>query len=175
MVAVGVPFALLLIIVSGLGLILKGPVRSEVQRLVRQTSSPGFRQRLADWKPLDFPVGQQIVENDARILSVIPQLEKGINVAARDIANMFIVPVLSFFILKDARRLRNRLIERAPIRPQAFERILDDAHTLMLRYMRGLLILCLTTLICFGVGLGVMRVRYTWIMHTIGAPGAGPS
>jgi predicted PurR-regulated permease PerM len=168
--AVSLPFALMLVALTGFGLIIKNPVRSEAARLIQQTTSPGFKERLADWKPLDFPIGEHIVENYAQILGFAPQLGKGLHLAARDLANAFIIPILSFFMLKDGRRIRDSVLEIFNVRRQAADSILADAHALMLRYMRGLLFLCLATLVCFSVALSLMQVHYSILLALIASP-----
>lgn len=167
--AVSVPFVLLLSVLTGIGLILREPVRQQADHLVEQLKNPGFRQRLAGWRPLDFPLGEEILENDAQILGMLPQLGKGLRIAERDMMNMFIIPVLAFFMLKDGRRIREWLLDRLPDRRRT-ERVLDDAHTLMLRYMRGLLTLCLLVLVCYGIGLTLLRVRYSLLLALFAAP-----
>ena len=167
--AVSVPFLLILSALTGIGLVLKDPVRHEVGRLTEELRNPGFRQRLADWQPLGFPLGEEIVENDARLPAMIPQLGKGLRIAERDAMNLFIIPVLSFFMLKDGRRIREWLLDRVGDRRRA-ESILDDAHRLMLRYMRGLLTLCLTVLVCFSAGLSALRVHYGILLALFAAP-----
>jgi predicted PurR-regulated permease PerM len=165
-----VPFVLLLLAVTGASLILKTPVRNEATRLIQQVRSPGFTERLADWRPLDFPIGEEILENHARILSMLPQLGKGLRFAEHDMLNLFIIPILSFFMLKDGRRIRDGLLAMVPDRRQAVENILDNAHTLMLRYMRGLLTLCLTVLICFSAVLanvGVTPIVVLWCLTVL--------
>jgi predicted PurR-regulated permease PerM len=88
MVAVGAPFLLLLSFLTGMGLILKAPVRDQTERLVAQVKSPGFKDRLENWSPLDIPVGELITEYHAQLLGMIPQLGRGLRVAERDLLNI---------------------------------------------------------------------------------------
>ena len=168
--AVSAPFVLILVALAAFVLFIRTPVRDEVVHLIEQTKKSDFRQRLVDWKPLGFPAGQHVEENFGQILGVLPQLGRGVHVATRDLANLFIIPILSFFMLKDGPRIRDGLLEMFDVRPQAVESILSGAHTLMLQYMRALLILCLSTLIGFSAAFSLLHVRYRILLALIAAP-----
>jgi predicted PurR-regulated permease PerM len=170
MAAVSLPYVLIVGALVIFGLAIRNPVRREVAHLMEQTTSAGFREQLAEWTPFGIPVGEEIQQHESQILGMIPNLGKGFHVAARDLANFFIVPILSFFMLKDGWRIRDAFLEIFDIRPEAAESILKDAHTLMLQYMRALLLLCLATLICFSLGLSLMRVRYPLLLALFACP-----
>ncbi|MGA2923276.1 MAG: AI-2E family transporter [Candidatus Sulfotelmatobacter sp.] len=111
---------------------------------------------------------------------MMPQLGKGLCAAGRDLTNFFIVPILSFFLLKDGRWIRDSLMEMlfgeqdgaavACEKRRAVESVTRDAHTLILQYMRALLFLCLATLISFTIALRLMHVPYAILLALVAFP-----
>src|ERR1039458_6379758 len=55
-------------------------------------------------------------------------------------------------------------------RRRAVESVLQDAHTLILQYMRALLFLCLATLVSFTIGLRLMHVPYAILIALVASP-----
>jgi len=75
---------------------------------------------------------------------------------------VIIVPVLSFFFLKDGRRLRDQAVELLADGPQRrlVEELLTDANLLLAKYMRALLMLSAIGFAAYSVFLSVLGVRY---------------
>jgi predicted PurR-regulated permease PerM len=115
--------------------------------------------------PLDFYVGQYILNeySQSDIMNVLPQLERTLGTTVRYLFNLFIIPLLSFFILKDGRMIRDGFLDMFDDRKQA-ESALRDAHVLLLDYMRAVLFLCFTTLVSFTIALTLLRVRYAILL-----------
>ena len=182
MPAVAFPFLLIFGLLTVFGMSVRHQVRSEAAQLAMQVKSPEFRQHLTEWSPLGIPVGREIVDNSSlsQVLGMMPQLGKGLRAAVRDLTNFFIVPILSFFLLKDGRWIRDSLMEMmfsdengaavACDRRRAVESVLKDAHTLILQYMRALLFLCLATLVSFTIGLRLMHVPYAILLALVASP-----
>jgi predicted PurR-regulated permease PerM len=108
----------------------------------------------------------------------ISELRQTVGVTGRYFLNLFIIPILSFLILKDGRLIRDAILEIFDGNGHA-EGFLTDAHKLLLEYMRALLYLCLATLISFTIALNLMHVRYANLLGLIAfmlefIPLAGP-
>ena len=180
--AVAFPFLFIFGLLTVFGVSVRHQVKSEAAQLAMQVKSPEFRQHLADWSPLGIPVSREIVDNSSlsQVLNMMPQLGKGLRAAVRDLTNFFIVPILSFFLLKDGQWIRDSLMEMwfggdngaavACERRRAVESVLRDAHTLILQYMRALLFLCLATLVSFTIGLRLMHVPYAILLALVASP-----
>lgn len=110
---------------------------------------------------LDYPAGEHLVDalSGSEIVAIFPQLSSVVKTASRYLLNLFIIPILSFFILKDGREIRDSLLEMFA-NPRQADSFLSDAHDLLLEYMRALLLLCLAALIVFTAALSAMRVQY---------------
>jgi predicted PurR-regulated permease PerM len=170
LLAVALPYFLFIGAIVITGFAIRNPVKREVAHLMEQTTSPGFKERLSAWAPFGIPVGAQIQEHQSQILTFMPNLSKGLDIAARDLANLIIVPILSFFLLCEGHQVRDALLDLLHIRPEAVEGVLRDAHFLMLQYMRALLLICLATLVCFSIGLSLMHVRYALLLAALACP-----
>jgi predicted PurR-regulated permease PerM len=170
-VAAAAPFLLILCLFTAFGWRIKKPLSDEYIALHKQFQEQGFRQEVVHWKLGEFDIGERIVDwydqND--VMVVVPTLRKALGTGSRYLLNFFIIPILSFFILKDGRRIRDSFIEMFDTRRQA-ESILRDTHTLLLEYMRALLFLCLATLISFTVALNLMQVPYPIMLALVAFP-----
>jgi predicted PurR-regulated permease PerM len=92
---------------------------------------------------------------------------------------VILVPILSFFLLRDSMRLRDALIEMLPLSRADADGLLADIHKLLLQYMRALLYLCGTTLITFSIVLSAIGAPYALLLASIAfvlefVPLAGP-
>lgn len=168
--ALVLPFVLILGFFTTFGLVVRGPVTREIDRLHDQITStangqPAFERQVANWKPWGLPIGERVAEMDvfSELMTTMPGLEKTMGTTLRYLGNLFIIPILSFLVLKDGRILRDSVMEIFDRRPQV-ESLLMDAHTLLLEYMRALLLLCLATLFSFTICLSLMGVRYAILL-----------
>lgn len=104
--------------------------------------------------------------------SAIPLLQKfaaQVLSQAGNVLTAVLIPILSFFLLKDAGELRASL-RQMPVSPQArvfLEEILDDLHNLLAQYIRALVGLSLSTLIVYSIYLEVTGVPYALLLAGI--------
>ena len=111
----------------------------------------------------------QLRENSTEILSYIPQYSLKILSAASNLLLAIVVPIISFFMLKDGHQLREEMIEfAAPGRNrELMEDVLSDIHLLLLQYMRALFGLCLAVFAVFAVVFSGLGVPYGLLLATI--------
>ncbi len=105
-----------------------------------------------------------------QIVSAVPRLTLGVLSASRNLIYLIIVPILSFFILRDGRRIRDSLLELLGGDNRVADEILTDIHTLLLQYMRALLFLCGATFVVFSIVLSIMGVPYALLLASIAFP-----
>jgi predicted PurR-regulated permease PerM len=115
-------------------------------------------------------VEYQVRQHYNDIVSVVPRLILQVLSAFRNLIYLVIVPILSFFILKDGRRIRDGFLEMFLSGRQAAEDTLMDAHTLLLQYMRALLFLCMAVFVSFSIVLSLMRVPDAILLASIAFP-----
>jgi predicted PurR-regulated permease PerM len=104
--------------------------------------------------------------------SAIPLLQKfagQLLSRAGSVLTAILIPILSFFLLKDASELRTSLLQM-PVTPRMrifLEEILDDLHHLLAQYIRALVGLSLSTLTVYAVYLEITGVPYGLLLACI--------
>jgi predicted PurR-regulated permease PerM len=109
----------------------------------------------------------QLREHYNEIAAAIPQLGLRILSASKNLIYLVIIPILSFFILRDGRRIRDGFLDMFDSAKQAARETLEDIHILLLLYMRSLLFLCCATFISFSIVLSAMGVPYAILLAAI--------
>ncbi len=160
-------FFLVLGLLTGFGIFLGSHVGVEAKLLALQLRRPGLEQQIAEWKILEIPVGARITEHYSEIVAAIPALALRIIEASSNLIDLILIPILAFFILKDGRELRASVVEAFDRNRSFLETLLDDAHTMMLQYMRALLMLCLAVLAIFSAVLHVLSVPYAILLASV--------
>jgi len=123
---------------------------------------------------VDRVVGEiqsQIRQHSAEIMSILPKAGlKALSIAG-DLVWVVIVPILSFFFLKDGRVIREKIVGLMDDGPRRdlVEDVLKDMNVLLAQYMRALLVLSLFTLVFFSFYLSVTRVPYALLLAAIAA------
>ena len=145
-------------------------VANQAAQLAREVRNPDFAGQVRGWKLLGFPVGLQIAGHYEGILNALPQITLRVLSASRNLIYLVVIPILSFFILKDGRRIRDGLLEMLDAGRDEAEETLLEAHTLLLQYMRALLFLCLATLMVFSIVLEALGVPYAFLLAAIAFP-----
>jgi len=116
-------------------------------------------------------VQSQIRQHSADIVSFLPRAGlKALSIAG-DLIWVVIVPILSFFFLKDGRVMREKilgLLDEGP-RRDLVEDLVRDMNVLLAKYMRALLVLSLFTQVFFSFYMSVTRVPYALLLAAIAA------
>jgi predicted PurR-regulated permease PerM len=109
---------------------------------------------------------EQIMQGSSGILSELPKAGLKVLSVATHLIDVIIVPILSFFFLKDGRRIRDQLVELFGDGPKRdlLEDLLADVNVLLAQYMRSLLTLCTATFISYSIFFSVMRVPYAVLL-----------
>jgi predicted PurR-regulated permease PerM len=179
--ALGLTFLLVIGFVVLFGAFIGSVVADQANNLAKAT--PAFLDRMrANAAPPPgqvLSVRQQILatlENQVHqhydeIVSGVPRLSLKVLSASRNLIFIVIVPILSFFILKDGRKIRDSFLEMVDTGSRSTaDDILLDVHTLLLQYMRALLFLCLATLVTFSIVFSLMGVPYAILLASIAFP-----
>ena len=83
-----------------------------------------------------------------------------------------LVPIISFFLLKDGPAIRDSLVALAPAGPRRdmWVNILQDTNVLLGQYVRAMGLLCLATFIVFSIVFSVFGVPYAILLAAIAFP-----
>lgn len=169
-VALALTFLSVLTVLGLLFSYIGATVGKQAAQLAQQLRTPGFAKQVRNWQLLGMPVGAQLLEHSDELLGLVPTISLRVLSATSNAIYLVVIPILSFFILKDGRGIRDRFLELFDAGRPAARQTLEDAHTLLLQYMRALLTLCLSTLVSFSVVLSLLGVPYALLMASIAFP-----
>jgi predicted PurR-regulated permease PerM len=168
--ALAITFLLVIAVLVAFVTFIGQSVGGQAAQLADQIRTPQFAGQVRNWQLLGLPVGKQIVGHYDEILGMVPRITLRVLSASGNLIYLVIIPILSFFILKDGRTIRDSFLEWFDSGRAAAQETLLDAHVLLLQYMRALLSLCLVTLIVFSIVLSAMGVPYSILLATIAFP-----
>ena len=179
--------AMTFILVLGLLVALAVPVATVVgtQAANLAQQAPAFLEKLRQNPPAPAPGDQGVKSLESQIValaegelqahygdlaSIIPKMGLKVLSASQNLIFVVIVPILSFLILRDGRRIRDGFLEMFDSGREDAKETLADAHVLLLLYMRALLFLCCATLVSFSIVFSIMGVPYPLLLATIAFP-----
>ena len=113
----------------------------------------------------------QFAEHTKDIVSLLPVVGRKIISAAGSLIIVVVVPILSFFFLKDAKEIRASFLHFAGDGPQRamLRDIARDVNLLLAQYVRALTLLCMATLIFFTSFFALTGVPYGQLLAAIAA------
>ncbi|MEO8131946.1 MAG: AI-2E family transporter, partial [Bryobacteraceae bacterium] len=134
-----------------------------------------YRARIIDAIRTQTETGAQ------RIVPMLQQFGMKIASLAGGVLFFVLVPILSFFFLKDAREMRQHLLSFFDPGPthDALEETLDDLHMLLGKYIRALVLLSGATFVSYLTFMEACSVPYAALLAVLAAmlefiPVAGP-
>ena len=115
-------------------------------------------------------IENQLREHYNEIVGIAPQVTLKVLSASGNLIYLILIPILSFFILRDGRSIRDAFLDLLEdYRPLADE-TLSDIHLLLLQYMRALTLLCCSTFVVFAVVMSLMGVPYAILLASVAFP-----
>jgi len=181
-------YVLLVIVVGSLFTAIAGRIASEASGLmlklpeyladpqipVPEFLAP-FRESWQAWVRAEF------ASRKDHIMPLLQSAGQSVLALASNLIFVFIVPILSFFFLKDSRELRLIIVEQfegGPYR-QIIEEIIQDVHELLIVYMRALVVLSLATFLVYWAFFSIVGVPYAATLALVAGllefvPGIGP-
>lgn len=135
--------------------------------LVEKLPLPGWLKAQSDAIIIWFQ--QQLEGQSTQIVATLTRAGRGVISAAGDLVYVFLLPILSFFLLRDGKAIRKALIEQFERldRRALAEDILADIHVMLVQYMRALLVTAFSAFVAFVILLHVMGVRYALLLSVI--------
>jgi predicted PurR-regulated permease PerM len=127
-------------------------------------------------RPFAETIAEQIrgylSEHAQELLSQIPKAGLRAVGFVASLVFVVIVPILSFFFLKDGRDINHNLIRlfRDPAQRAVLSGIGEDLNLLLAQYMRALVLLALATFTCYAVFFELMGVPYALLLAAIAFP-----
>lgn len=137
---------------------------------MKQRPTPG-PQEIRTWKDQIIGAAQgQLQQHYNELVSVVPRLSLKVLSVSTNLIYLIIIPILSFFILKDGRAIRDSFLDFFDTQRDSVRQTLNDVHTLLLAYMRAQLILCAATFVVFSIVLSAMQVPFAILLAAVAFP-----
>jgi predicted PurR-regulated permease PerM len=117
-------------------------------------------------------VQRQLASHSREILALLPNAALGVIARAESLIFVVLVPILSFFFLKDGREIRSSLLglfAEGSHRATA-EGIATDLHVLLAQYMRALVLLGFVASLAYGVFFSIIGVPYAILLAAVAFP-----
>jgi len=172
--ALAVTYLAVLAVLVSIGIGIGSQVAAEARELVAQPPDwRGFLSRLQLAHPSMAPwieaAHGSLREQIGEIVSGAPRMSLRVLSASANLIYLIVVPIVSFFILKDGREILDGFLLLFPpgAGRAAAERSLNGIHELLLQYMRALFLLCCAVLMVFSVVLSVMGVPYALLLSSV--------
>ncbi len=155
------------------------PKYAENPQLLNEIPLPGwleeYRPRLAD------VAREQFKAHAEELMGAVTSAGKGLLSALSNVVFLILIPILSFFFLKDAGELSTLLAEQFhdPDNRAFVEDVMADVHRLLVEFMRAMMLLCLATFLIFLLVLGLLGTPYALLLSVLAGvfelvPVAGP-
>ncbi len=178
--ALAITFVLVIGILAAFGISIGSAVADQAVNLTKQ--APAFLERIRE-NPAPGTQGVRTVKSELsgiierqlrahydEITQSLPQMGLRILSASANLIDIVIIPILSFLILRDGRRIRDSFLEMLDSGQEGARSTLADIHQLLLVYMRSLLLLCCATFSVFSIGLSLMGVPYALLLAALAFP-----
>ncbi len=122
----------------------------------------------------------RIAELGRSIVPVLSRAGTQIVTGIGSVLGVILIPILSFFFLKDGAAMREAIVENIDSRRRALvDTIFSDLHTLLSQYIRALVLLSIATFIFYTGFLSIVGVPYPVLLAGVAAvlefiPAVGP-
>ncbi len=125
---------------------------------------------LEPWKDRIIAVVQRELKASAgQVVPLLGQIGKGVLSLIGSLTFLVLVPILSFFFLKDGRRIRDSILGQfaGNERFTLVSEVLADVNVLLVQYMRALTILAVATLVVYGAFFLAIGLPYAFLLATV--------
>lgn len=115
---------------------------------------------------------KQLLDHSRDLLSLLPDAALRVLSHAGSLIFIVLVPILSFFILKDGGEIRSSVlgILAEGSRRDLINEIATDLHVLLAQYMRALVLLAASVFLAYGVFFSLLSVPYAILLAAVAFP-----
>jgi len=117
-------------------------------------------------------VQQQLARHSRDILALLSNAALGVMSRAGNLIFIVLVPILSFFFLKDGHEMRCSVLGFLSdgARRDTVEKIATDLHVLLAQYMRALVLLGVVASLAYGLFFSIIGVPYGILLAAVAFP-----
>ena len=180
--ALAIVYTLLVAVLIVVGIEIGSRVTEQAKNLAQKVTEylkPEQVQKLPMPQPLQ-PMADRILngvrsevqQHYQQILEKLPQTAMRAVGAAANLIFIIIVPILSFFFLKDGRVLQRYVVAQVDddVNRGILREIAGDLNILLAQYMRALVLLGLAASVTYGIFFSIMGVPYAILLAVIAFP-----
>lgn len=144
----------------------------EFLKNLKQQPTPGLPAAAQSLKQQALDqVANAVKQHYNEAVGYLPRLLMGILAASSNLIYLVVVPILSFFLLKDSVLIRAQLMRAVPTEyKHSVDEFVRDVHELLLQYVRSLFFLGLATFTVFAIVLSLFGVSYSLLLAVIAFP-----
>ncbi|HLK68960.1 MAG TPA: AI-2E family transporter [Bryobacteraceae bacterium] len=139
-------------------------------KVITWVKTPGSSETLNEVKEkLMEQVETSLGAWSTNILSALPQAGIKFLNAASNLIFLVIIPILSFFFLKDGSTIREHMLDMVDPGPRRalLDDVLADTHLLLAHYMRAQALMSLSALTCYAIFFAIVGVPYGVLLAVI--------
>jgi predicted PurR-regulated permease PerM len=132
-------------------------------RVIAWVKTPGASETLNDIKQKVMEeVETEVGKWSTNLLSALPQAGIKFLTVASNLIYVVIIPVLSFFFLKDGESIREHMLDLVEAGPRRalLDDVLADTHLLLAHYMRAQAMMSLAAFTAYGIFFAIIDVPY---------------
>jgi predicted PurR-regulated permease PerM len=109
-------------------------------------------------------------DNLGKMASQLPEASVKIVSVVSNLIYLVIIPVLSFFFLKDGREMSRQILELVDVGPgrAMLDDVLADIHLLLAHYMRALMVLSTASFTAYGIFFAILGIPYGVLLAAMG-------
>jgi predicted PurR-regulated permease PerM len=113
----------------------------------------------------------QVASGGSDALSTMAQAGVKFLSVASDLIFVVLIPILSFFFLKEGPMIREHILELIGDGPkrELLDDVMADVHLLLLHYMRALVVLSLATFTAYSIFFSILGVPYSILLAVMAA------
>lgn len=117
-------------------------------------------------------VQEQLAEHSKDLLSLLSRASLAVIKRAGNLVFVVLVPILSFFFLKDGKEIRDNILGffAKGAHRDTVERIAADLHLLLAQYMRALVLLGVITFITYATCFTILGIPYGILLAAMDFP-----
>ena len=114
-------------------------------------------------------VRTEIAARSRDLISALPQVGLKALTVASELIYVVIIPILGFFFLKDARLMRQHILDMVTEGPRRalLDDVLADVNLLLASYMRALVLLSAATFTAYSIFFSIMGVPYAVLLAAL--------
>src|SRR5579872_198819 len=111
----------------------------------------------------------EVYKRSGDLISLLPAMGIKLVTVAANAIYLVIIPILSFFFLKDGAEIRQHLLDLLPDGPRRalMDDVMEDIHLLLAHYMRALVVLAVAAFTAYTIFFSIAGIPYSILLAAL--------